>query len=59
MNRKLFLSSLLPASAMLYAFNGNAATTVLTETAAKHKRPPYLKQGDIIGITCPAAFITH
>ena len=60
MNRKLFLSSLLPASAMLYAFKSNAANAVLTaESSTKHKRPPYLKPGDLIGITCPAGFITH
>lgn len=59
MNRKLFLSSLLPASAMLYAFKGNAATTKLSNETLKHKKPPYLKQGDIIGITCPAGFITY
>lgn len=60
MNRKLFLSSLLPASAMLYAYKSNAATVAtVAQAPKKHKRPPYLKQGDIIGITCPAGFITH
>ena len=60
MNRKLFLSSLLPASAMLYAFKAKASNAIIAKDAAvKHKRPPYLKQGDIIGITCPAGFITH
>jgi len=62
MNRKLFLttlSSLLPVSATLYAFNNAKKAPSLTTEAAKHKRPPYLKQGDIIGITCPAGYITH
>ena len=60
MNRKLFLSSLLPASAMLYAFKSSAATVApIAGAPIKHKRPPYLKQGDIIGITCPAGFITQ
>lgn len=59
MNRKLFLSSLLPASAMLYAFKNNVAVPPLANENIKHKKPPYLKQGDIIGITCPAGYITH
>ncbi|WP_461485687.1 S66 peptidase family protein [Pedobacter sp.] len=60
MNRKLFLSSLLPASAMLYAFKSSVATVApIAGEPKKHKRPPYLKQGDIIGITCPAGFITQ
>ncbi len=60
MNRKLFLSSLLPASAMLYAFKSSVATVApIAGAPIKHKRPPYLKQGDIIGITCPAGFITQ
>ncbi len=57
MNRKLFLSSLLPLSASLYAFNANASKKVSLENA-KNKIPPYLKKGDIIGITCPAGYIT-
>jgi muramoyltetrapeptide carboxypeptidase len=58
MNRKLFLSSLLPASAMLYAFKSEAKSSVLNLDNFKHKRPSYLQQGDIIGITCPAGYIT-
>lgn len=57
MNRKLFLSSLLPASAVFYAFKANASTPLSNENI-KHKKPPYLKTGDIIGITCPAGYIT-
>lgn len=49
MNRKLFLSSLLPASAMLYAFKSNISAPLASENI-KHKKPPYLKKGDIIAI---------
>ncbi len=58
MNRKLFLSSILPASAMLYAFKADAKKPIQVEQSAKHKMPPYLKEDDIIGITCPAGYIT-
>ena len=59
MNRKLFLSSLLPASAMLYAFKADAKLPVLEkQCATKHKQPPILVEDDVIGITCPAGYIT-
>lgn len=61
MNRKLFLASLsalVPTSSFLYAFNGATKPNASNNQGLKHKRPPYLKQGDIIGITCPAGYIT-
>jgi muramoyltetrapeptide carboxypeptidase len=61
MNRKLFLSSLtalIPTSSLLYAFDPNS-TSDSPNQQLKHKRPPYLKPGDIIGITCPAGYITN
>ncbi|WP_113635030.1 S66 peptidase family protein [Nubsella zeaxanthinifaciens] len=61
MNRKLFLASLsalVPTSSFLYAFNGATKPNASSNQGLKHKRPPYLKQGDIIGITCPAGYIT-
>ncbi len=61
MNRKLFLASLsalVPTSSFLYAFNGATKPNTSNNQGLKHKRPPYLKQGDIIGITCPAGYIT-
>ena len=58
MNRKLFLSSLLPASAMLYAFKAEAKKPAVALEMAKHKTPPYLTEDDIIGITSPAGYIT-
>ncbi len=61
MNRKLFLASLsalVPTSSFLYAFNGATKPNTSNNQVLKHRRPPYLKQGDIIGITCPAGYIT-
>lgn len=56
MKRKYFLSSILPAAALLKPASLLAATNEdeLTITAI----PPYLKKGDTIGITCPAGYIT-
>ncbi len=57
MPRKHFLSALLPAAFTLSSANSWANTTDL----AKHhhlKIPPYLQIGDIIGITCPASYIS-
>ncbi|MEY2916354.1 MAG: hypothetical protein RIS73_68 [Bacteroidota bacterium] len=55
MNRKHFLSSIIPFSAVLTT-PGN--TTIIDEPEIPSKIPPYLKKGDSIGITCPAGFIT-
>jgi muramoyltetrapeptide carboxypeptidase len=55
MNRKHFLSSLIPLGAVLTAA-GN--TNVFEEPDVPLKIPPYLKKGDTIGITCPAGYIT-
>lgn len=57
MQRKHFISALLPAAFTL------ASAKNLTNAAgfAKHrflKIPPYLQAGDVIGITCPAGFIS-
>jgi len=55
MNRKHFLSSVIPLGATLAAMgNGN----IPDDPEAALKIPPYLKKGDVIGITCPAGFIT-
>lgn len=55
MNRKHFLSSLIPLGAVLTAAGSN---TFVEEPDMPLKIPPYLKKGDTIGITCPAGFIT-
>jgi muramoyltetrapeptide carboxypeptidase len=55
MNRKHFLSSIIPLGAVLTA-TANAKT--IEEPDVPSKIPPYLKKGDTIGITCPAGFIT-
>ena len=55
MNRKHFLSSLaaaLPAPAPLFARTEKNPSPTLPLIV-----PPYLRQGDTIGITCPAGFI--
>ncbi|SFD10489.1 muramoyltetrapeptide carboxypeptidase [Chitinophaga sp. CF118] len=59
MNRKHFLSALAGTGLGLPAF----ARLQKTATAIRHQQetsmiPPYLQQGDIIGITCPAGHIT-
>lgn len=56
MNRKYFLSSLIPASVMLQSFKGFTIVDSLNDQ--KNKIPAYLIAGDTIGITCPAGYIT-
>lgn len=58
MNRKHFLSSLLPAAALLRANQTKASSREENHLKPKLKIPAYLKQGDKIAITCPAGFIT-
>jgi muramoyltetrapeptide carboxypeptidase len=55
MNRKYFLSSIIPLGAVLTA---TGSLKNIEEPDAPAKIPPYLKKGDTIGITCPAGFIT-
>ncbi|MBV8255651.1 MAG: LD-carboxypeptidase [Chitinophaga sp.] len=56
MNRKHFLSSLLAAGATLPAIQ-SAAAFIPQEVNQQSHLPPYLKKGDIIGITSPAGYI--
>ncbi|MDO9376696.1 MAG: LD-carboxypeptidase [Ferruginibacter sp.] len=53
MNRKNFLSSVVPLAATFTA----VPSFVPADNGSRI--PPYLSNGDIIGITCPAGFITH
>jgi muramoyltetrapeptide carboxypeptidase len=53
MNRKYFLSSIIPLGAVL-----TATAKTIEEPDIPSKIPPYLKKGDTIGITCPAGYIT-
>ena len=55
MNRKHFLSSFI-AAAVLPNFKGIASP--LDDRHLSFETPPYLKQGDTIGITSPAGYIT-
>ncbi|RBL92560.1 S66 peptidase family protein [Chitinophaga flava] len=58
MNRKHFLSTLITAGAGIPAMKTLAAVGITDTDAAKQLQvPPYLKPGDIIGITCPAGYI--
>jgi muramoyltetrapeptide carboxypeptidase len=57
MNRKHFLSSITLLGATL-----PAAGSLINDEEEENKPvivPPYLKPGDIIGITCPAGYITE
>lgn len=56
MNRKHFLS-LIPAPLLLSSFKSTSAT--ISEDTLSIKKPPYLAQGDTIGITCPAGYISE
>ena len=55
MNRKNFISSVLPLAAATAAGKPSLLTD---DPEAVVKIPPYLKRGDVIGITCPAGYIT-
>lgn len=56
MNRKNFISSFMAVATVLPAFK-SLANTVENESSS-FKIPSYLKQGDKIGITSPAGYIT-
>jgi muramoyltetrapeptide carboxypeptidase len=53
MNRKDFLSTVLPITAVTTAFTNNK-----TSEKKLINVPPYLKKGDTIGITCPSGYIS-
>ena len=55
MNRKDFLSAVVPLAAVTTAFTDDKKF----ETKPHSKKiPPYLKKGDLIGITCPSGYIS-
>lgn len=54
MNRKSFLSSIIPLASVATSFNENK----LPEKQVLQKQPPHLKKGDTIGITCPSGYIS-
>jgi muramoyltetrapeptide carboxypeptidase len=67
MNRKFFLSSVLPfavvlkgATQQVSSFGEIPSTSDIegVEESSSAKTPPYLKKGDLIGITAPAGYIT-
>ncbi|NLR56747.1 LD-carboxypeptidase [Chitinophaga polysaccharea] len=58
MNRKHFLSSLITSGAALSSLKTLAGIDLpASSDVEKPLAPPYLKPGDIIGITCPAGYI--
>ncbi|MFI5453074.1 LD-carboxypeptidase [Pedobacter sp. UC225_61] len=60
MNRKYFLSSIIPASLLLSSLNSKAdVISTIIDEPKRIKIPPYLLPGDTIGITCPAGYITQ
>src|SRR3979490_1557672 len=67
MNRKFFLSSVLPFTVILKGVAQHVTTKdeipstfkiEVIEEGLSAKNPPYLKKGDLIGITAPAGYIT-
>jgi len=55
MNRKDFLSTIVPLAAVTTAFTDDKN---LQKKFTLKKIPPYLKKGDLIGITCPSGHIS-
>lgn len=55
MNRKDFLSSVIPLATVTTAF---PKTIISNKKNAPNKIPPYLNNGDLIGITCPSGYIS-
>jgi muramoyltetrapeptide carboxypeptidase len=62
MNRKNFLSSIVPITASFSAIakgkKGIDTNLAIFEDEKIGQIPPYLKRGDVIGITCPSGYIT-
>jgi len=56
MNRKFFISSLLSAGTLIGIDSRVIFSAELS--VRKHKIPPYLQKGDVIGITSPAGYIS-
>ena len=55
MKRKSFISSIIPLGAVL---TGMAKGEEMFTTDKFSTIPPYLKEGDVVGITSPAGFIS-
>ncbi|MFD1255982.1 LD-carboxypeptidase [Mucilaginibacter terrae] len=58
MQRKHFLSSLIPLTAALSSMKSGDELHLELGRKKSSKIPPYLRVGDTIGITCPAGFIS-
>ena len=61
MDRKNFLSAIIPLSVSVATVAKGKPVSKgkisLIEVETSHKIPPYLKPGDLIGITCPSGYI--
>jgi muramoyltetrapeptide carboxypeptidase len=55
MNRKKFLSAVIPLATATTAF---PKTIISNKNYSSKKIPPYLKPGDLVGITCPSGHIS-
>jgi len=55
MNRKDFLSAIVPLATVATAFTNDKP---IEKPDLFKKIPPYLKKGDLIGITCPSGYIS-
>lgn len=55
MNRKNFIATVLP---LVAAASAGKAAAINNDPEAAIKIPPFLQKGDVIGITCPAGFLS-
>ena len=58
MNRKNFLGSIIPLGIGAFGSKGNDPFELVSKEEKHTIIPPYLKAGDLIGITCPAGYIS-
>ncbi len=57
MNRKAFLRSFIPAAIGAMASKKLLAAPVSTDFITSAATPPFLKEGNTVGITCPAGYV--
>jgi muramoyltetrapeptide carboxypeptidase len=55
MNRKKFIAAVLP---LVAAASAGKAAAINEDPEVAITTPPYLKKGDVVGITCPAGFLS-
>ena len=60
MNRKKFISTVLPLTAAVTAMRQTSAANMEVgdlQEGESARQPPFLQEGDTVGITCPAGFV--